>query len=212
MKKILLISKTLSLSILFASSLLLSANSFASEKATIEKSASGKQAKEAEPAFENEIAAVTQSAPEDQIPLNVEKKEVTAEAESPLGKIALSMIILCAIGGGTYLFLKRFAKPVANSSMQIKVLTQHHLGPRKSLAIVRVAGESILIGVTEQNISMIKSLSLLDEDIPEVNENNFSESLKKAGQGQKEKVDDEFSMQGIREMVSQKLSKMRNLE
>ena len=62
---------------------------------------------------------------------------------------------------------------------KIRIMTQHFLGPRKSLAIVRVAGESILIGITDQNINMLKSLSLLDEDgLDEVsNTGSFEKAL-----------------------------------
>ncbi len=150
--------------------------------------------------------------PESEIPVLKEKKSAASETQSTGTRLFLTVGILAAFGIGTFLFIRRNSKPIANSSMQIKVLTQHHLGPRKSLAIIRVAGESILIGVTEQNISMIKSLALLDEDLPEITENQFSETMKKVGFAQSEKVDDEFSIHGIRDMVSKKLKNMKNLE
>lgn len=149
---------------------------------------------------------------EDQIPVLREKKSEAQSEESSIARILLTAGLLAALGIGSFFYLRRHARPTSSSTMQIKMLTQHHLGPRKSLAIIRVAGESILIGVTDHNISMIKSLSLLDEDLPEVNESNFSESLKKVGAAQAQKVDDEFSMQGIRDMVSKKLKNMKNLE
>lgn len=156
-------------------------------------------------------SSITQLA-ENEIPVLQDKKVATSESQGSLTRILLTAGILAALGLGSYLFIRGYSKPISSSSMQIKVLTQHHLGPRKSLAIIRVAGESILIGITEQNISMIKSLSLLDEDIPEVNENSFSESMKKAGSSTLAKIDDDFSMQGIRDKVSQKLRNMKNLE
>jgi flagellar protein FliO/FliZ len=60
---------------------------------------------------------------------------------------------------------------------RIKVLTQHHLGPKKSLMIVEVAGESMLIGVTDSNISMLKSLSLIDDEIPEQLPHSFENAI-----------------------------------
>ena len=149
---------------------------------------------------------------ENEIPVLQDKKVAASESQGSLTRILLTAGILAALGLGSYLFIRGYSKPISNSSMQMKILTQHHLGPRKSLAIIRVAGESILIGITEHNISMIKSLALLDEDIPEVNESSFSESMKKAGTSTQAKIDDDFSMQGIRDKVSQKLRNMKNLE
>ena len=63
------------------------------------------------------------------------------------------------------------------SIMKIKMITQFHLGPKKTLAVVRVAGESLLLGITESQIQLIKTLSLLDEDLPEVATENFQEAL-----------------------------------
>ena len=93
---------------------------------------------------------------------------------------------------------------------KFKVLTQHYLGPKKSLAIIRVAGESILIGVTDQNISLIKSLSLLDDDIPEETPAAFqvaekSEDVEEAPTEENE----EFHMAGINKIVQGRLKGMR---
>ena len=171
----------------------------------------------------NEVGSETEEAPnevkndyskmsEDEIPILKEKKSETQSSQSSNLRIFLTAAFLAALGIGSFVFIRRNARPTSAAPMQIKVLTQHHLGPRRSLAIIRVAGESILIGVTDHNVSMIKSLSLLDEDLPEVNESHFSESLKKVGAAQAQRIDDEFSMQGIRDLVSKKLKNMRNLE
>ncbi|MBK9292908.1 MAG: flagellar biosynthetic protein FliO [Oligoflexia bacterium] len=75
-------------------------------------------------------------------------------------------IVIALFGGGIYLLKKlpntnRFT----NKSKMIQVLSQHYLGAKKSLAVVRVAGETVLIGITDENISHLKTLSLLDEDL-----------------------------------------------
>ena len=42
----------------------------------------------------------------------------------------------------------------------------------------RVAGESMLVGITDQQINLIKSLSLLDEEIPDKVPLDFEKTLK----------------------------------
>ena len=104
--------------------------------------------------------------PEDQIPLKIENQIKTADASANTSKMVVSFGVVALMLGAAYYFIRKYStanKTGPKSNMQIKVLSQHYLGPKKSLAIVRVAGESILIGVTDQNISMIKALSLLDD-------------------------------------------------
>jgi hypothetical protein len=58
---------------------------------------------------------------------------------------------------------------------------------------------------TDQNINLLKTLSLLDEDLPGesiASKSKFSGALK-------EKVDEEFSMEGIRDIVSRKISDLK---
>ena len=185
---------------------------------------------EAEPFFANETGAVTQTAApaatsvseakeklsETEIPVNITEKKIEASSESGLSRVIISLGILLMTGFGVYLYMKKYVKPSANKNQQIKVLTQHYLGPKKSLAIIRVAGESMLIGVTDHNISMIKSLALLDEEIPEFSEKDFSAALEKSNQrhhaNRKDMDLEDFSMKGIRDIVSKKLSQMRTLE
>ena len=130
-------------------------------------------------------------------------------------------------------------------------MAQHYLGPKKSLAVVRVAGESILVGITDNNINMIKSLALLDEEIPDVTPNDFNQLIEKDDELSTSKVkdqvqmsakassskssnntysrasvkssvkaqvnenmdaeDDEFSIKGIKDIVSSKLKNMRSI-
>jgi flagellar protein FliO/FliZ len=102
-------------------------------------------------------------------------------------------------------------------------LTQHYLGPKKSLAIIRVAGESILIGVTDTNINMIKSLALLDDEVPEeIHSNNFADlfggvpstSAKATADSESADADpeEEFSIRGVKDVVSKKLKGMRSFQ
>jgi flagellar protein FliO/FliZ len=163
-------------------------------------------------------AQVTKDTKETDIPVNLEVAKKTAGPETPILKFILSFGIIGVMGCAAYFLLRKykFKNNSRDQAMQIKVLTQHYLGPKKSLAIVRVAGESILIGVTDHNISMIKSLSLLDEDIPEETPKEFQSVFNRKTAEPSFVVEaeskDEFSISGIRDIVSGKLKNMRNLE
>jgi flagellar protein FliO/FliZ len=158
---------------------------------------------------------------ENQIPVNFTKVKKSEAAETSSGRLFLTFGIMAFILGIGYYLAKKYGRPKNSTQTKIKILSQHYLGPKKSLAIVRVAGESILIGVTDQNISMIKSLSLLDDEIPEgVTNATFQETLnekKEMGTERRQfNVDnankdqsEEFSIRHIKDVVSLKLKGMR---
>jgi len=82
---------------------------------------------------------------EDSIPVNISQPKVASAAESTTNRLVILVGILVTLSGVAYFITKKFGRPGSTHQTQIKVLTQHYLGPKKSLAIVRVAGESILI-------------------------------------------------------------------
>jgi flagellar protein FliO/FliZ len=189
---------------------------------------------------------------ENEIPLNLESKKATAGNESPFFKFIFFVGILGTLLAGAWILIKKYnTKNISRNHNQIKILAQHYLGPKKSLAVVRVAGESILVGITDNNINMIKSLALLDEEIPDVTPNDFNKLIEKdeevAVSHVKDQVqmtsktsstksanntysraavksstknqvnesidaeDDEFSIKGIKDIVSSKLKNMRSI-
>lgn len=144
------------------------------------------------------------------------KGQVTSDSTS---KVLASLGILIAVLLVGFVGVRRWVGKAAQPTKhtQIKVLTQHYLGPKKTLAIIRVAGESMLIGITDHNISMIKSLSLLDEEIPEEVPQNFnkifskqSNSVSGAGMDEGDEAED-FSFAGIKDVVSNRLKGMRSI-
>jgi flagellar protein FliO/FliZ len=108
---------------------------------------------------------------ESEIPVLTKEDTKKANTTNTGFRLVLSFALIISTGLGLAVFGKWYKKRTQKDgdNNQIRILTQHYLGPKKSLAIVRVAGETILIGVTEQNISMIKSLSLIDDEFPETN-------------------------------------------
>ncbi|HEY8272506.1 MAG TPA: flagellar biosynthetic protein FliO [Pseudobdellovibrionaceae bacterium] len=153
---------------------------------------------------------------ESEIPLNLQSPKKASEDGHSIFKIILIFSMMGLVGTGAYIYMRKYAKNnfAAGKNNQIKVLTQHYLGPKKSLAIIRVAGESILIGVTDNNINMIKSLALLDDEIPEeVHSSSFSDVFGGVPAHVSEENDEEeFSIRGIKEVVSKKLKGMRSFQ
>ncbi|MFZ4404525.1 MAG: FliO/MopB family protein [Pseudobdellovibrionaceae bacterium] len=140
---------------------------------------------------------------EEAVPLNLEVPKSKAIETSFIQRSLFAFSIVGILALLSYLAIKKYGKPGSkNSQQQIKILTQHFLGPKKSLAIIRVAGESILIGVTENNINLIKSLALLDEDIPEQTPEKFSNLVE----------DEDFYFKGIKDSVSIKMKNMKGLQ
>jgi flagellar protein FliO/FliZ len=142
---------------------------------------------------------------ETDIPVNLSSQKKSAANDSPWMRMLMGLSIVGVLAAGLWLVKKKasFKQSKKEPAPEIKVLTQHFIGPKKSLAIIRVAGESILIGVTDQNISLIKELSLLDEDIPAAVPLDFAKTMEET---------DDFSMSGIKDFVSNKLKNMRTIQ
>ena len=168
---------------------------------------------------------------ESEIPLNLDGPKKASNEGSGLFRVLFTISILGLVGVGAFFFIRKYKVPKASKHQtQIKVLQQHFLGPKKSLAIIRVAGESILIGVTDHNISMIKNLSLLDDEVPEEAPRNFGNVLNNMDIEENEEdtkssknrrntasnsneldADEEFAISGIKDIVSKRLKGMRSL-
>ncbi|MCB0361847.1 MAG: flagellar biosynthetic protein FliO, partial [Bdellovibrionales bacterium] len=87
--------------------------------------------------------------------------------------LSLAVVIILAVSisfAAKYWTRNRFGVQDQN---KIRILTQHHLGPKKSLAIVQVAGESLLLAITEKNINLIKPLALIDDEVPDATPSHF---------------------------------------
>ena len=195
--------------------LVLSVLSYGEEVATAVVAAAETPVEVAETVVPVPTPAETIKLAEDQIPLAITAEKKTAEVNNPMAKALGSGAIVMILLAASYYYVRKYktSNTINKSNMQIKVLTQHYLGPKKSLAIVHVAGESMLIGITDTNISMIKSLSLIDDEVPTDMPKTFSESMKKtAGTAEKtvDELDEEFSFAGVTDTVSKKIKSMRS--
>lgn len=148
----------------------------AGEPKSEDKAAAGKTADKSD----ETTAVLKDKRPESEIPVFSDKSEAKKAGSSSLERLVMTLFVVCALLGAALFGLKRWAarrgKNVV-SPTKINILTQHHLGPKKSLAIIQVAGEAILIGITDQNISMLKTLALIDDEVPGHVPKNFADEL-----------------------------------
>jgi flagellar protein FliO/FliZ len=116
---------------------------------------------------------------ESDIPLFTKASQPKSSSSNPFFRMMIALVVICGLGLGTLVYAKRFKKTnkSASKAPKIQVLTQHFLGPKKSLAIVKIAGESILIGVTDHNITPIRVLSLLDDELPPAGPRDFNAAM-----------------------------------
>ncbi len=174
------------------------------------------------------------TAKETEIPLSLEAQKKATTSESPYFRIIMVVALLGILACGTWIFVRKNKfQNIRRNKNEIKVLAQHYLGPKKSLAVIRVAGESILVGITDSHINMIKTLSLMDDELPDVTSDNFKSELDErmidepakqapsATYNRKSQINtkpavndeeaDEFSIRGIKDLVSSKLKNMRSI-
>ena len=91
---------------------------------------------------------------------------LTAAAVRMVGVLALILVLLI---GGFYL-VRRLMPAGMRSKLAgrgIKVLSQHALGPKRTLTVVEVCGQTLLLGVTDQNISFLTKIddtSMIEAD------------------------------------------------
>lgn len=204
------------------------------EEATLGTSESAAVSTEANTAVSLEKTK-TDNRKESEIPLNLDGNKKASAEGGGLFRILLTLSMLGVVGTGAFIFLRKYSVPKEKKHQtQIKVLQQHYLGPKKSLAIIRVAGESLLIGVTDHNISMIKSLSLLDDEVPEVAPKSFEKVMGNLNKGNPQfdesedsesqtsnrqkrsakdlDADEEFAISGIKDIVAKRLKGMRSFQ
>jgi flagellar biosynthetic protein FliO len=75
-------------------------------------------------------------------------------------KMVLSLSLILAILWGVHRWMRR-AMPTSRSQMNgrlIKVLGSHHLGMKKSIALVKVPGSVLVVGVGTEQVTLLKSI------------------------------------------------------
>lgn len=168
-------------------------------------------------------------------PLNPTEKSIYDEAAIPLklaadktqmgekqntsAKMTLGFILIAILLTGGIFYVRRYGanKESKSSLMKINVVAQHYLGPKKSVAVIRVAGESLLIGITDSQINLIKGLAVLDEDMSQTEmQTGFPKMNKSEEEIDAEQMntaaEEEFSFADLKSTVADKLKSVRGFQ
>lgn len=112
-------------------------------------------------------------------------KEATSSSQksstmTSLNKMVVAIFSLLILAALFWTGVQKMGKKQGHSSIakNIKILTQKPIGPKKQLMLIRVAGETLLLGVTDHSINHLKTLSLMEDELPSYTEPQFSNSLK----------------------------------
>lgn len=156
---------------------------------------------------------------ESEIPVKLEQPQKSNSSDQPWFRVIFAIAALGVLATAAFLGLRKFNKRTnqQNKATQIKVLTQYALGPKRSLLIIRVAGETLLLGMTDSNINHIKTLSLIDDEIPDIQPSTFKKVFGESTQQSLSAIesnDDEedFAISEIKEVISNKIKKLRPIQ
>lgn len=123
-------------------------------------------------AAEKAVDRTPTQVPEDQILIAmkpVSETTVQTPADTTWRMVA-SLAFVIVVGGGLFYASRRWRRvpDKGGQTARIEMMHQFHVGPRRSIALIRVAGETMLVGITDQNINMLKSISLIDDEMEDV--------------------------------------------
>ena len=132
---------------------------------------------------------------ESEIPVFSKSEKVTKSESSLVWRLLASLGFIAAVGGGLIYSGRRWSrqKNKGGEKARIEIMHQLHLGPKKSIALIRVAGEAVLIGCTDQSINFLKSVTLIDDELDGALQKDFNGFL-----------DDEFSIQDMRTALTKR--------
>ena len=104
---------------------------------------------------------------ESEIPVFTKSEKVSKSENSLLWRLVASLAFVVAVGAGLIFTGRRWTrgKNKGGEKARIEMMHQFHMGPKKSLALIRVAGEVVLIGCTDHNISLLKTVTLIDDEL-----------------------------------------------
>jgi flagellar biosynthetic protein FliO len=81
-------------------------------------------------------------------------------------KIMLAVVFVVALGAAAIFMTKRYLPKIANlQGREIRIVETVHLGPRKSVHILKIGSRRLLIGSTNENISRLADLTEYASDI-----------------------------------------------
>lgn len=137
--------------------------------------------------------AATEGKKESEIPLATEVKTASKSESNVAWRMIASLGIVLVVAGVAAYAGKKYRRhqDKGGQKARIEMMHQLHLGPKKSIGLIRVAGEAILIGITDNNINMLKSVALIDDELENIASKNFNNFL-----------EEEFSIEDVRDALS----------
>ncbi|OPY11157.1 MAG: Flagellar biosynthesis protein, FliO [Syntrophus sp. PtaB.Bin001] len=90
----------------------------------------------------------------------------TASFLSSLLKMVFSLAIVLGMMIGAMYFIKKLlhnATPAIDRGSMIKILANRYLGPKSSIMVVDVAGQIIVVGLSNQQMTVLTTISDKDQ-------------------------------------------------
>lgn len=150
------------------------------------------------------MPVIADTAPETEIPLKVKKVKEAAADDMSVSRMASGLLVVALLFVSGVLVTRKLKNKKSSAPFNhdsITVISQKYLGPKRNLVLIRVTGEYLLLGVTDHNISLIKNLNVVDDEIPELTgEKNFDNVLSKKEQDSESfvnDVEDSFSVSSL---------------
>jgi len=144
------------------------------------------------------VAAPSASQPqaESEIPVVLPAKQAKVESMSLATRLGVSAALLFVVCGALFYASKKWGRVKTNSpkGARIEMLHQLHLGPKRSVGLIRISGETLLIGITDQNISMLKAVALIDDEMEGMMKKDFNGFL-----------EDEFAIEDVRTALNSRI-------
>ena len=80
--------------------------------------------------------------------------------EGTASKTLVAVLIVAGFGGAAIYVSKKFLPRLSNlPGREIRIVETAHLGPRKSVHLVKIGNERFLVGSTNESITMLASLT-----------------------------------------------------
>ena len=164
----------------------------AAEQLIAEGQAEDKNQSEATPVVEAKKEAEPK---ESEIPVVMSSAKPEGAKDNGIWRLVASLGVVAVTAAIALFAAKRWGrkKDKGGQKARIELMHQLHMGPRKSIGLIRVAGETILVGITDQNINMLKAVTLIDEELEHIAHKDFNGFL-----------EDEFSIEDVRTALTGK--------
>ena len=138
----------------------------------------------------------TKDLKESEIPLFLQTKKTEKSDSHILWRLVASIGVIMVVAGAMMYAGKRWSrnKDKGGQAARIEIMHQLHLGPRRSVALIRISGETMLIGITDHNVNMLKSVTLIDDELENIANKDFNGFL-----------EDDFSIEDVRNALGSRV-------